>query len=86
MPTTESFTFFPKINVPFLFQILPVLIQSIAAFPVMFLAVIYLSHWNLKHAEGAAVAVFVAFVVIFFAIALMPTGGNPPWFFDRFAR
>ena len=52
----------------------------------MFLAVISLSHWDMKRAEGSAVAVFVAYVVIFFAIAIMPTGGNPPWFFDRFAR
>ena len=40
----------------------------------------------MKHAEGYAVAVFVGYVVIFFAIAIMPTGGDPPWFFDRFAR
>ena len=70
----------------FLFQILVVLIQSIAAFPVIFLAVISLSHWNMEDAEGYTVAVFVAYVVVFFTIAIMPTGGEPPWFFDKFAR
>ena len=79
--------FFPTVYcLLFYFQILPVLIQSIAAFPVIFLAVISLSHWNMQHTEGYAVAVFVAYVVIFFAIAIMPTGGDPPWFFDRFTR
>ena len=69
-----------------MFQILAVMIQSIAAFPVIFLAVISLSHWKMKAAERYAVAVFVAYVVVFFAIAIMPTGGEPPWFFDTLAR
>ena len=87
LPTTVSFAFSHNLLFPsFMFQILPVLIQSIAAFPVIFLAVISLSHWNLKHTEGYAVAVFVAYAVIFFAIAIMPTGGDRPWVFDRFAR
>ena len=79
-------SFLLRFTVSFLFQILPVLIQSIVAFPVIFLAVIPLSHWDMKHTEGYAVAVFVAYVLIFFAIAIVPTGGDPPWFFDRFAR
>ncbi|KAL9964155.1 hypothetical protein ACROYT_G027747 [Oculina patagonica] len=37
-------------------------------------------------AEGYVVAVFVAHVLVFFAIAIMPTGGEPPWFFDKFVR
>ena len=77
---------FPRFTVSFLFQMLLILIQSIAAFPVIFLAVVSLSRWNVKHTEGVAVAVFVAYAVIFFAVAIMPTGGVPPWFFDRFAR
>lgn len=69
-----------------MFQILAVVIQSIAAFPVIFIASISLSDWSMKAAEGYAVAVFVAYVVVFFAIAIMPTGGEPPWFFEKFTR
>ena len=68
------------------FQIIAILIQSIAAFPVMFLAVIALCDWNMKDEEGYAIAVFVAYFLVFIAIAMMPTGGEPPWFFDKFVR
>ena len=40
----------------------------------------------MKDEEGYAVAVFVAYFIIFIAIAIMPTGGEPPWFFDKFVR
>ena len=75
------------LHVMLLSQVLAVLIQSIAAFPVMFLAIISLSDaWKMKDEEGYAVAVFVAYFIIFIAIAIMPTGGEPPWFFDKFVR
>ena len=69
-----------------LLQIIAVLIQSIAAFPVMFLAVIALKDWDMKAEEGYAVAVFVLYYVVFIAIAIVPTGGEQPWFYDKFAR
>ena len=63
------------------------MIQSIAAFPVMFLAIISLSdEWDMKEEEGYAVAVFLTYFIIFIAIAIMPTGGESPWFFDKFVR
>ena len=53
----------------------------------MFLAIISLSDaWKMKDQEGYAVAVFVTYSIIFIAIAIMPTGGEPPWFFDKFVR
>ena len=53
----------------------------------MFLAIISLSdEWKMKDEEGYAVAVFVTYFIIFIAIAIMPTGGEPPWFFDKFVR
>ena len=69
-----------------LLQIFTVLIQSIAAFPVMFLAVIALKDWDMKAEEGYAVAVFVSYYLVFIGIAIVPTGGEPPWFYDKFAR
>lgn len=63
------------------------MIQSIAAFPVMFLAIISLSdEWDMKTEESYAVVVFITYFMIFIAIAIMPTGGEPPWFFDKFVR
>lgn len=71
----------------FLLQIFAVLIQSIAAFPMMFLAIIALVHWDRKDEELYVMAVFVAYYVVFVGIALIPTGGNPPECFDnKFVR
>ena len=30
--------------------------------------------------------VFLTYFIMFIAIALMPTGGESPWFFDKFVR
>ena len=62
------------------------LIQSIAAFPMMFLAVIALVDWDRKDEEVYAVAVFVAYFAVFVGIAIIPTGGDLPGFFDNFVR
>lgn len=71
---------------PLVDKIIAIFIQSIAAFPIMFLAIIALCDWNMSDEEGYAVAVFVAYFAVFIAIAMMPTGGEPPWFFDKFVR
>ena len=53
----------------------------------MFLAIISLSDkWEMKEEEGYAVVVFLTYFIMFIAIALMPTGGESPWFFDKFVR
>ena len=53
----------------------------------MFLASISLSdEWDMKEEEGYAVVVFLTYFIMFIAIALMPTGGESPWFFDKFVR
>ena len=53
----------------------------------MFLAIISLSdEWNMKEEEGYAVAVFLTYFIVFIAIAIMPTGGESPRFFDKFVR
>ena len=53
----------------------------------MFLAIISLSdEWEMKEEEGYAVVVFLTYFIMFIAIALMPTGGESPWFFDKFVR
>lgn len=70
----------------FLFQILAVLIQSIAALPIILLAAIWHSPWDMKNAERAAIASFVVYFIIFFGIALLQTGRETPCFLDNFAR
>ena len=52
----------------------------------MFLAVIALVDWDRKDEEVYAVAVFVAYFAVFVGIAIIPTGGDLPAFFDNFVR
>ena len=70
----------------FLFQILSVLIQSIAALPIILIAAIWHSPWEMKKAEFAAIVLLVAYYLIFFGIAILPTGGQTLSFLDSFAR
>ncbi|XP_068702446.1 uncharacterized protein [Montipora foliosa] len=63
-----------------------ILIQSIVAFPIMFLAILALRDWKTKDEEFYAVVVFVAYSVVFLTIAIMPTGGNPAPWYDPFVR
>ena len=75
----------------FFFQILTILIQSIVALPVILLAVIWFANWEIN-AEGVVIvlyvviALFVAYPVIFFGIAMISTGVNTPNFLNKFAR
>ena len=70
----------------FLLQLLAFLIQSIAAFPVMFIAVIAHVDWDTKNEECYAVVVFVVYFIVFLGIAVMPTGRDPAPCYDRFVR
>lgn len=63
-----------------------ILIQSIVAFPIMFLAILALIDWMTKDEEFYAVVVFVSYSVVFLTIAIMPTGGNPAPWYDPFVR
>lgn len=67
-------------------KILSVLIQSIAALPIILIAAIWHSPWEMKKAEFAAIVLLVAYYLIFFGIAILPTGGQTLSFLDSFAR
>ena len=78
----------------FFFQISTILIQSIVALPVILLAVIWFANWDIN-AEGVVIvlyvviALFVAYPVIFFGIAMFPTCTKPnrsPNVLNKFAR
>lgn len=66
--------------------LLALLIQSIAAFPVMFIAVIAHVDWDTKNEELYAVVVLVVHFIVFLGIAVMPTGRDPAPCYDRFVR
>ncbi|XP_044176894.1 uncharacterized protein LOC114949050 [Acropora millepora] len=67
--------------------LLALLIQSIAAFPVMFIAVVALVHWDTNVAKELYVwVVTVVYFLFFLGIAVMPTGSLPPPCYDRFVR
>ena len=70
----------------FVLQLLALLVQSIAAFPVMFIAVIALVNWDTKNEEFYAVVVFVVYSIVFLCIAIMPTGSDPAPCYDGFVR
>ena len=70
----------------FLLQLLALLIQSIAAFPVMFIAVVALVDWDTKSEELYVWVVMVVYFLFFLAIAVIPTGSLPPPCYDRFVR
>ena len=71
----------------FFFQILTILIQSIVALPAILLAVIWFANWEIN-AEGVVIVLFVdiALFVIFFGIAMLPTGVNTPNFLNKITR
>ena len=74
-------------NIAFLLlQLLALLIQSIAAFPVMFIAVVALVDWDTKSEELYVWVVTVVYFLCFLAIAVMPTGSDPAPCYDRFVR
>ena len=73
-------------NIIFVLQLLALLIQSIAAFPVMFIAVIAHVDWDTKNEELYAVVVLVVHFIVFLGIAVMPTGRDPAPCYDRFVR
>ena len=62
----------------FLLQLLALLIQSIAAFPVMFIALVALVDWDIKSEEFYVWVVTVVFSLFFLGIAVIPTGSVPP--------
>ena len=70
----------------FLLQLLALLIQSIAAFPVMFIAVVALVDWDTKSEELYVWVVTVLYFLFFLGIAVMPTGSYPAPCYDRFVR
>ena len=70
----------------FLLQLLALLIQSIAAFPVMFIALVALVDWDIKSEEFYVWVVTVVFSLFFLGIAVIPTGSVPPPCYDRFVR
>ena len=70
----------------FFLQLLALLIQSIAAFPVMFIALIAHVDWDTKKEECYAVVVFVVYSIVFLGIAVMPTGSDPAPCYERFVR
>ena len=70
----------------FLLQLLALLIQSIAAFPVMFIAVVALVDWDTKSEELYVWVVTVLYFLFFLGIAVMPTGSYPAPCYDGFVR
>ena len=62
------------------------LIQSIAAFPVMFIALVALVDWDIKSEEFYVWVVTVVFTLFFLGIAVIPTGSVPHTCYDRFVR
>ena len=70
----------------FLLQLLALLIQSIAAFPVMFIAVVALVDWDMKSEEFYVWVVTVVFFLFSVAIAVIPTGSDPAPCYDPFVR
>ena len=70
----------------FLLQLLALLINSIASFPVMFIALVALVDWDIKSEEFYVWVVTVVFTLFFFGIAVIPTGSVPPPCYDRFVR
>ena len=62
------------------------LIQSIAAFPVMLIAVVALVDWDLKSEEFYIWVVTVVYFLLFLGIAVVPTGSYPAPCYDRFVR
>ena len=75
-----------NIGVFFLLQLLALLIQSIAAFPVMVIAVVYFKNWDRKDEEFYVWVVTVVFFLFSVAIAVIPTGSDPAPCYDRFVR
>jgi len=69
-----------------LFWLLALLIQSIAAFPVFFIAVVALVDWDTKSEEFYVWLVTVVYFLLFLGIAVIPTGSLPPPCYDRFVR
>ena len=70
----------------FLLQLLALLIQSIAAFPVMFIALVALVDWDIKSEEFYVWVVTVVFSLFFLGIAVIPTGSDPAPCYDPFVR
>ena len=70
----------------FLLQLLALLIQSIAAFPVMFIAVVALVDWDTKSEVLYVWVVILVYFLLFIAIAVIPTGSLPPPCYDGFVR
>ena len=70
----------------FLLQLLALLIHSIAAFPVMFIAVVVLVDWDTKSEVLYVWVVMVVYFLFFIAIAAIPTGSLPAPCYDRFVR
>ena len=70
----------------FLLQLLALLIQSIPAFPIMFIAVVALVDWDTKSEVLYVWVVILVYFLLFIAIAVIPTGSLPPPCYDGFVR
>ncbi|KAK3744878.1 hypothetical protein QZH41_013761, partial [Actinostola sp. cb2023] len=66
----------------------PIVLQSLAGAPIIFLAVVWLVDMNLNPllVEGLVMIVFVSYAIIFATIAMMPTGASKPWFGESIVR
>jgi len=76
----------PPLHRRLCYGLLALLIQSIAAFPIMFIALIAHVDWDTREEECYAVVVFVVYSIVFLGIAVMPTGSDPAPCYERLVR
>ncbi|XP_048589540.1 uncharacterized protein LOC5516493 isoform X2 [Nematostella vectensis] len=71
-------------------KVMPILLQSIAGAPIILLAVLWLTAERLDYStsdvEKVLMIVFIAYVLIFAAIAMLPTGSEGGWFGEEIVR